>query len=278
MPFSTSLTRGRLTQMHDDTEHDPRAVDELINVALSEPDENLRWNAISALHWRGSMEVLQRAASLCESTCSFERVIGTEILGQLGVPERSFPAECGEILCRMLRTETDTNVLQSVLSALSHLRYPAAILLAARFATHLDPAIRYGVVFALTGYESQLAVAWLIRLSADPDDDVRDWATFALGTQIDLDTPKLRDALAARLEDSDDDTRAEAMVGLARRKDRRVVAPLQNELQKELVGSLVIEAAELIAAPELLPYLIAMRPDRFTDCDLEEAIAACARG
>lgn len=122
-----------------------------------------------------------------------------------------------------------------------------------------------------------MAVAWLIGLSADPDDDVRDWATFALGSQIDLDTPKLRDALAARLDDPDDDVRAEAMVGLARRKDRRVVPALLRELENDCIGSLVLEAAELIEAPELLPRLMALRPRLFTDNDLERAITACTR-
>lgn len=261
--------------MDDDPMNDPRTVDELINAALCESDEHRRWNIVSALHWRGNREALQRAAALCESHCSFERAIGAEILGQLGVPERSFPPECGEILCRMLKTETDTNVLQTVLIALWHLSCPAAIPIAARFAIHPDVSVRYGAVFALTGHEQQLAIAWLIRLSADPDDDVRDWATFALGSQIDLDTPRLRDALAARLDDPDDDTRAEAMVGLARRKDRRVIPALQKELAKDCIGSLVFEAAELIEAPELLPKLIALRSWLTMDDDLEGAIAAC---
>jgi HEAT repeat protein len=54
-------------------------------------------------------------------------------------------------------------------------------------------------------------------LTQDTAPEVRDWATFALGTQIDLDTSEIRDALAARLNDPDEVTRAEAATGLSRR-------------------------------------------------------------
>jgi HEAT repeat protein len=37
---------------------DPQSVNELISAALSEPDEDLAWDAISALHWCGSRAML----------------------------------------------------------------------------------------------------------------------------------------------------------------------------------------------------------------------------
>jgi protein phosphatase len=95
-------------------------VNELVNVALTECDEDLAWNAIATLHWRGNEEVLQRAMSLCRSDCQYERRVGADILGQLGVPERTFPRSCGKIVTEMLSTEQDPDVLQSVLVAISH--------------------------------------------------------------------------------------------------------------------------------------------------------------
>ena len=51
-------------------------------------------------------------------------------------------------------------------------------------------------------------------------------ATFALGTQCEAATPEIRNALADRLADTDDETRSEAaMVGFARRGDPRVLPP-----------------------------------------------------
>lgn len=65
----------------------------------------------------------------------------------------------------------------------------------------------------------------LIAWSRDEDAAVRDWATFTLGTQLDVDSRDVRQALRDRLDDANFDTRCEAFVGLARRLDERAVAP-----------------------------------------------------
>jgi hypothetical protein len=46
---------------------DPRSTDDLINAALGDLDEDKAWEAIAALHFRGTAEVLRRARALCES-------------------------------------------------------------------------------------------------------------------------------------------------------------------------------------------------------------------
>jgi len=59
-------------------------------------------------------------------------------------------------------------------------------------------------------------VETLVELSGDPAPRVRDWATFGLGSQI--------------VEDPDEDTRVEALRGLAARGDERAIPPLLVEL------------------------------------------------
>jgi HEAT repeat protein len=103
-----------------DPESDPRSVDELFFAALTESDDEAAWHAISALHFRGSREVLERSRALCLSDCAFERRLGADILGQLGVPQRTFPSECRAVLLKILAVEHDSDVLQSLLIALSH--------------------------------------------------------------------------------------------------------------------------------------------------------------
>jgi hypothetical protein len=60
---------------------------------------------------------------------------------------------------------------------------------------------------------------------------------------------------SAALHDQDGDTAGEAMVGLARRKDTQVIAPLLAFLQAGNVGSLPLEAAAALGDPVLLPTL-----------------------
>ena len=197
---------------------DPRTVDELICAALCDPSYlNDGWDAVVALHWRGTAEVLERAAGLTRSFCAVERRVGFDILGQLGFPH-AFPTQCVSILLKMLRHEADPGVLRSILIALGHLREPEAVEPASRFRWHHDPDVRDGGVHALTGHEDPLAIQSLIELSKDDDARVRDWATFGLGQQSDADSPTLRAALIERLNDSDDDTRGEALIELPRRR------------------------------------------------------------
>lgn len=257
-------------------QHDPRPVDELVNAALTEPDDELARDAVRVLHWRGTKEVLQRATSLCGSECSQERRLGADILGQLGVPDRMFPQQCSRILFAMLDTEIDADVLQSIFIAFSHLSEPKVIGVAAKYAEHPDSDVRYAVVHALTGHEEQAAINLLIQLSNDLEAYVRDWATFGLGTQVELDTSEIRNALAARLNDSDDNARGEAMIGLARRNDPRAILAIQKALTS-CATEKAIEAAALSKSPELLPALVALRgATELPESRLDGAIAACA--
>jgi HEAT repeat protein len=248
----------------------------LFSAALSELGEDLAWDAICALQWRGSEEVLRAASRLCGSFCPLERRVGADVLGQLGVP-RSFPEECLQTLLGMLETERDHQVQRAILVALSHLGRPEAIFPAARLARHADADVRHGVVLALMGQEDRVAVGTLIELTRDREAHVRDWATFALGVQIEMDTPEIRQALVERLSDEDADTRAEAMTGLARRGDRRMLPALREELTSDSVGTLAVEAAALIREPHLHPLLAALQ--QWWDVDeelLREAISACS--
>jgi HEAT repeat protein len=98
----------------------------------------------------------------------------------------------------------------------------------------------------------------LIDLMDDEDEDVRDWATFGLGVQLEADGPEIRDALARRITDPGNDTSGEALVGLARRKDPRCFEPISEALRFSVVGNLIVEAAAQLGDPRLLPALEAL--------------------
>jgi HEAT repeat protein len=259
--------------------NDPRATHELITLALTELDEDAAWDAVVLLHYRGTKEVFDAARRLCASTCPQERTLGANILGQLGIPKRSFPRESVGLLRRLLEVERDEDVLDAICIALGHIHDPTAIPSLARLKAHPSDQVRYAVVFGLLGFEDPLAIKTLIELSRDPDDLVRDWATFGLGTQIDVDTPEIRAALLARVSDEDEETRGEALLGLARRHDPRVLEPLIKELEyyPEARYNHSLEAAGEMADARLLPVLTRLKQSAGADDkQLDEAIQRCA--
>ncbi len=273
-----AYTESRTREARDD----PRTTHEFITMALTGLDEEAAWDAVVMLHYRGTREVFDAACQLCASECPQERTLGANILGQLGVPNRSSPDESVAVLLKLLEVETDEDVLDAICIALGHIHDPTAIPSLARLKTHPSAKVRYAVVFGLLGFEGQLAITTLIELSRDQNDLVRDWATFGLGTQVDEDTPVIRAALLARVFDEDEVTRGEALVGLARRKDQQVIEPLIKELKRypdAEYGSYSLEAAEEIADARLLPVLKRLKQSaEADDTTLDEAIRRCSGG
>ncbi|MFI9099242.1 HEAT repeat domain-containing protein [Streptomyces fildesensis] len=124
-------------------------------------------------------------------------------------------------------------------------------------------------IFALAQAED---VAALLRLMRDPDAEVRDLATFGLGFLMDHDTPQIRQALWERLSDEDQETREEAVRGLAMRGDGRVTEQLADLLRAESSHVHTFAAAAALADPVLLPLLRNYDPE---DPGVTEALLAC---
>jgi HEAT repeat protein len=224
---------------------DQRSVAELFQAALHSENEEMGCGAIKALHWRGSREVFERAAELCRSGVADERALGADVLGQLGVPERTYPDECfGAVL--PLLADGDADVLACAIIALQHLDRGQALAHVLPFRLHPEAHVRFAVTHALCGVDDEQAIKALLSLSEDQDDDVRNWATFGLGQQSDRDTPQIRAALEARLDDRDEDVRDEAVIGLARRGDARMAAALEAILENDPNDFLAQHAAELL--------------------------------
>ncbi|HEX5228228.1 MAG TPA: HEAT repeat domain-containing protein [Bryobacteraceae bacterium] len=105
--------------------------------------------------------------------------------------------------------------------ALSHLGGDAGVSALVALRRHPDPDVRWAVTNVLHGAENADVIDALIELMDDPDDNVRDWATFALGTQCSIDSTAIRDALRKRLNDPYKEARDEAGWGLAQRRDKQ---------------------------------------------------------
>jgi len=231
----------------------------LIADAYKEDDPDKYWDIIRELHERGTNLEFDAARTLTKSDNSMKRKIGADILGQLcwekdKFQEDSFQKESVQILISLL-SDKNNDVIYSAAVALGHRKAEEAIPHLMKLKSHKDNSIRLGVVLGVTGYENLYAIDTLIELSKDSERDVRDWATFGLGTQCEVNTPELRTALKARLSDEDSEIRGEAIVGLANRKDKDIAKAILKELKSDETGVLVLEAATLIADKKFLPTL-----------------------
>jgi HEAT repeats len=121
----------------------------------------------------------------------------------------------------------------------------------------------------------------LIEMMQDEDRANRDWATFLLAQQEEIDTPDVRAALLLAACDEDDAVRAEAILGLAQRDPATALPFIQKALSGDAVMSEIFEAAALVAHPSLVGDLRCFAEpsgNKYLDSRVEEALAACERG
>ncbi|RKG52507.1 hypothetical protein D7X30_33405 [Corallococcus sp. AB011P] len=254
------------------------STDELFARTLQgdEEDEGA-WFAIWQLHHRGGEDVFQRAAAWLQSSSPKERGRGANILSQLDFrhrpPERI--ARFMDALLPALAKEQDAAVLAAMTAALRHLgddRRGVPALLSLR--EHPDAHVRFGVVMGLSRFRDAQVLQALIQLSRDSDDAVREWATFTLGSEArEVDTPELREALVDRLSETHVKIRGEALLGLALRKDARVLEPLRRVLEGPVVTTLDVEAAQALEDVSLLPLLLGHR-EAFDEEDEDHELRA----
>jgi HEAT repeats len=261
------------------------AVFALIHNSRDISDDQGYWTCISNLRRRGDKETFDTCAAWVRDQSPDKRQAAADILAELGFPagtpfsERSWP------LLEPLLADGSVEVVASALAACGKLRIgvPATL---ATFVRNANRDLRFAAVGALSGRSDLISSGGLILLSRDCDRDIRNWATFGLGQLTEFDTREIRAALLARIEDDDpelgSEIRGEALIGLARRGDIRVLEPLKQELAGEFHGAWCIEAAHALKDPSLIPLLTTLRLRlEMTDArtfgdDIDQAIAACS--
>jgi len=229
------------------------------------------------------------AAELLGSRQVADRILAADILAQVRFGDERQEARAVALLLPALEREREPEVLACLIYAFGHTPDERAGPLLLALQNHPSGNVRFALAYALPMYEGSATVSALIRLSSDPDEDVRDWATFGLGSQIERDTREIREALAARLSDPHEDVRAEAMIGLAKRNDARVAPALLQELQSHaseardqwpLLRDAIAEAvaaASRTSDPSWLPLLAKLQElELFDAAQLEAAITRCA--
>ncbi len=232
--------------------------DKLFERLLNNKSANTYRDNIKTLWSRPAKDVFKKCKGLTGSASPLERRIGIDVLSQLGGMDRPYAVETLALYLRILPKEKDPKVLESLLHAIGHNNTGLENKDIDKLSTlkeHSYAVVRFGLVFALTGVDKPVAIDTLIHLSGDKDTDIRSWATFALGEQISRNNKAIRDALWARADDQDEDTRLEAVMGLARRKDPRVHAMINRELTTGEAGTLLFDAIITLGNPDFLTEL-----------------------
>ncbi|TDD16260.1 ankryin [Nonomuraea diastatica] len=225
-------------------------VDRLVARAVAhrdlDEDAETWWIVADSLAKRGDEETYEALSRLCVSEDAREREFGVDAIAQFGVTEDGKPyvGRTLPLLQKMVTTEGNPQVLRSVLAALGHqgdpraLPYVLDILGRPEHTRTMTDAIALADVLPP---DHQEGLALLIEMTQDDDPDIRDWATAGLAG-LPGDTPVIREALAARLTDTNLRAVAEATRGLATRGDgraaqgaERVLAESDDEYARDLV-------------------------------------------
>jgi len=264
---------------------DEGAVTELLRAATARYPEE-RAAIVAQLHARTDRATFDAACALTRSGSGAERELGLDVLGQFGYPAgRPYLDDTMPVVLACC-DDDQPEVLAAAITAVGHLADTRGLPAVLAQVAHPSQEVRFAVAVALplvAGDPADIAAAdALIRLSRDPDPEVRDWATMGLGEPFDADTPQIRDALAERLADTEGDIAGEALLGLAQRKDPRAMAPLLGWLNGDDPGNLIVEAAAALGVAEALPALLRLKAAGWQDDDarpwlLDAAIEACSR-
>ncbi|HWX02898.1 HEAT repeat domain-containing protein [Collimonas sp.] len=264
----------------------------LVGIALQDWNSDKSWQAIAELQMRGSSESLAIARRFAKCRNWRKRALGLYIASQLRRSQKKWGTmgsaeyalrETQAILLAGLRDDC-VEVVRAAISGFAHRPHQSALPNLVRFASHPDQQIRLQVAITLGSYIEVESIDALLRLATDISDDVRNWATFSIGSMHRADNPNIRDLLWRNLQDRDEDVRGEAVVGLAIRKDERVVSVLLELLDTDC-RVFELDAAERMASPLLLDRLNALKKsvndkdtiDSYWYRHLLDAIVSCSR-
>lgn len=237
---------------------------------LCDDDDDVYGACQVELHRRATVAIQDAALALLQDERAEARSLGADVLGQLGYLDGYCPYSSASVgaLLEVANHVQHESVLESVVMALSTLGDVRGLPVVLGLVNHAAEVVRLAVARALPNFadverrigEDDPLVVALTALTADGDLEVRSWATFGLACQVNVDGPHTRAALLQRVDDVNGETRGEALIGLARRRDPRAAALIDAALRSSRVWNLAVEAAGLLGDETLMPALDDLAP------------------
>lgn len=260
-----------------------RTDEELFHVVVTETDDEKHEHALFTLRYRGTREIYDTAVRLCHGRLAVERRQAVNVLAQFGHKygrKHPYHQETVELFLNMLASEKRVTVISMLLWGLEQLDDDRVVEPMIRFTDHPNKWVRKQAAIALGhfAHDNEQALRAVIDLCSDADRDVRDWATFELGSQFDpgdLDIPDAHAVLWERADEDDREIRSQALRGLVFRGETGLTERLMRELDADEIFDDVLEAVEYLADPAFLPCLLPLREWDTISGYLEDAIAAC---
>jgi len=256
--------------------------DKLLSRLINNKTDKSRWVYIQILRSRPSENLFNNCLVFTKSSDPKIRKIGIDILAQFGSSPRPFLNQTLKIYFDLLNIESDPKVLMSLLYSIGYNKdnlNKEQIDKICSLVDNKDNWVKEGLVFALQGIDNFNAIEILIKLSSDKLSHIRNWATFGLGTQIESDNKDIREALWKRVNDKHQETKLEAIVGLAKRKDNRVNEIIKREIIGGGYGTLlfdaIIETQDRRFLPLLKQNLKTIKGDKTINPEWEKDLKSC---
>ena len=228
--------------------------EEIFTRLLKNKSKTNYWNFISELRQRKTEDIFEKSISLTKSENINEKNIGINVLAQFGFP-RKHKRRILKTFFNLLKTEKDKNIISSIFYGIGHNNENLSekqIEQICIFKNHKSINVKFSLISAILSIEQNQAIETLIQLSNDKNSDIRDWATFGIGTQIDVNNENIQKALWNRINDKDIDTKNEAIVGLAKRNVIGINEIIKTEIIGNEFNTLIFEAIEYTKDKELL--------------------------
>lgn len=255
----------------------------LFERALKAKSKNLYWKTILELRTFVDHEMIEKCFELINSKNQKSNIIAIDILSQLGTKRTKFAKKLIKKLFQFLQESESEELTIACLFAISHnnkIITKKQIKFLEKFENDKSKEIRYALVFSILTLEDETAIKILTKLSDDRSPKIRDWALFGLGTQIKIDNKEIRKTLYKHCFDKDEQSKHEAIKGLANRNDERVYEIILNELKSENFGSLIFDTIMQIKngerfLPELLETLKNSKKDKNVNKDWVSDLKNC---